>query len=72
MDERQAEYAQKLMNAKSEAEQAMDRFIAEYSIPEEKSNLILPKVTELRKKFPDMKHDRLLRKVAEFFKFKKK
>lgn len=51
--------------------EALEKFTTDYIIPEEKVELISNYIGQLRLKNPQMKSDRLFRKVAEYFRLKK-
>lgn len=63
---------EKLEHIENANKSAIDAFVATYDILEGRFTDISNKVSELKKKFPSMKSDRLMRKVAEYFNFKKK
>ena len=52
-------------------EQSVGNFLCQYIIPDSKSESLVSYIATLRKKFPSMKSDRLLKKAAEYFHLKR-
>jgi len=50
--------------------QSIEKFFQTYRIPEEKIDIIAAHFQGLRKKFPQMKYDRLFKKTANYFNLK--
>jgi len=51
--------------------QAVQKFLCSYNIPDDKVEALTKYVANLRKSYPDMKNDRVFRKAAEYFRFEK-
>lgn len=65
------EMREKVTEVMTANEQAVQKFLCSYIVPDSKAVALAEFVANLRKKYPDMKNDRVFRKAAEYFKFEK-